>query len=114
MANDLVPEGRKVLGLYLGNRLYYFSADAVVVNQVFTSIAKQAESDRAIAERLTELGYSHLVIRRDLFQQWLDRIDPHTRARVEDFLIHRLDELIIEKGYGLYEIKVPESGQTRG
>jgi 4-amino-4-deoxy-L-arabinose transferase-like glycosyltransferase len=107
MANHVVPDDRKVLGLYLGSRLYYFSVDAVVINQVFTSIAKQAESERAIAERLTELDYSHLVIRRDLFQQWLERIDPDTRARVDRFISNRLEELVIEKGYGLYEIKDP-------
>jgi 4-amino-4-deoxy-L-arabinose transferase-like glycosyltransferase len=114
LANDVVPEGRRVLGLYLGNRRYHFSTDAVVVNTVFNSVAGEADSGRAIAERLTQLGYSHLVVRTDLFRAWLEGSDPETRARVEDFTRYRLKELVIEQGYGLYEIISPEDAATHG
>jgi 4-amino-4-deoxy-L-arabinose transferase-like glycosyltransferase len=114
MANDVVPEGQKVLGLYLGNRRYYFSTDATVVNKVFTSIAAESGSGRAIAERLVRLGYSHLVLRRDLFQRWLDSTDADTRARVMNFVSYRLNELVIEEGYGLYEIVDTEMAGLKG
>ena len=107
-ANEVVAGDRKVLGLFLGHRRYYFSASAIVVNEVFTSIAGEARSGGAIAERLLQLGYSHLVVRTDLFQQWLEGTDPQIRARVVNFTAHRLRELVIEKGYGLYEIVDPE------
>jgi hypothetical protein len=108
LANHVVPAGRKVLGLYLGNRRYYFSADAILVNEVFTSIAERSKSGDAIADRLLDLGYSHLVVHTGLFRQWQALTDARTAARVNTFTGTRLKELLFEGGYGLYEI-VPSS-----
>lgn len=108
LANRVVPPGGKVLGLYLGNRRYYFSTDAVVVNDVFTSIAERSASGDAIADRLLELGYSHLVVHTGLFRQWLTWTDEGTVARVNAFTATRLGELLFEGGFGLYEIQPPE------
>ena len=104
LANRVVAPGNKVLGLYLGNRRYYFSADAIVVNEVFTRIAEHSLSGDAIAERLLELGYSHLVVHTGLFRQWLQSTDAGTAERVNAFTSIRLRELLFESGYGLYEI----------
>jgi len=104
LANHVVPPGRKALGLYLGNRRYYFSVDAILVNQVFTSVAERSKSGDAIADRLLDLGYSHLVVHTGLFRQWLALTDAGTAARVNAFAGTRLNELLLEGGYGLYEI----------
>jgi 4-amino-4-deoxy-L-arabinose transferase-like glycosyltransferase len=104
LANEVVPPGRKVLGLYLGNRRYYFTADAIAVNKVFTSIAEQSTSGDAIAARLLELGYSHIVVHTGLFRQWLTSTDKATAKRVNAFTETRLRELLFEGGFGLYEI----------
>ncbi len=104
LANHIVPPGRKVLGLYLGNRRYYFSADAILVNEVFTSVAERSESGDAIADRLLDLGYSHLVLHAGLFRQWLELADAGTAARVNAFTGTRLKPLLFEGGFGLYEI----------
>jgi len=113
-ANQVVPAGSKVLGLYLGNRRYYFSVDAIVVNAVFTSIAGNSGSGQDIADQLTNLGYSHLVAHNDLLQQWLDTADAETQARVTNFASYWLRPLVLEKGYGLYEIVVPEPTGSTG
>ena len=113
-ANQVVPAGSKVLGLYLGNRRYYFSVDAIVVNAVFTSIAENSGSGQDIAEQLTTLGYSHLVIRNDLFRQWLETAGTETQARVANFTNYRLGQLVLEEGYGLYEIVDPATTATTG
>jgi len=113
-ANRVVPAGSKVLGLYLGNRRYYFSVDAIVVNAVFTSIAENSGSGQDIAEQLTTLGYSHLVIRNDLFRQWLETAGTETQARVANFTNYRLGQLVLEEGYGLYEIVDPATTATTG
>ncbi len=104
LANQIVPPGKKVLGLYLGNRRYYFSSDAIVVNAVFTSVAGRSASGDAIADRLLDLGYSHLVVHTGLFRQWLASTDEQTASRVNVFANERLKELTFEGGYGLYEI----------
>ena len=113
-ANRVVPAGNKVLGLYLGNRRYYFSVDAIVVNAVFTSIAENSGSGKDIAEQLTRFGYSHLVIHGDLFQQWLQTADPATQSRVANFASYRLRQLVFEGGFGLYEIVDPETSGPTG
>lgn len=107
LANQLVPPGKKVLGLYLGDRRYYFDADAIVVNEVFARIAAQSASGDAIADRLLGLGYSHLVIHAGLFRQWLESTDTVTATRVNAFTGTRLKELLDESGFGLYEITPP-------
>jgi 4-amino-4-deoxy-L-arabinose transferase-like glycosyltransferase len=107
LANQLVAPDKKALGLYLGNRRYYFSVDAIVVNEVFTSVAERSESGDGIADRLIELGYSHLVVHTGLFQQWLASTDERTAAQVNAFANTRLKELLFEAGFGLYEIVPP-------
>ena len=107
LANQVVPRGKKVLGLYLGNRRYYFEADAILVTEVFTRIAEQSASGDAIADRLLGLGYSHLVIHAGLFRQWLESADPDTATRVDAFTGTRIRELLFEGGFGLYEITPP-------
>ena len=105
LANQVVLPENKVLGLYLGNRRYYFSVDAVAVNAVFTSVAEQAASGDAIADRLLALGYSHIVVHTGLFRQWLGSADQATAARVNAFTGTRLTELLFDGGFGLYEIR---------
>jgi len=112
LANEVVAPGRKVLGLYLGNRRYYFSADAIAVNEVFTSIAEQSPSGDAIADRLLELGYSHIVVHTGLFRQWQTSTDIATAERVNAFAATRLRELLLEGGFGLYEILPREAAAT--
>lgn len=108
LANHLVPPGSKVLGLYLGHRRYYFSVDAIVVNEVFTSIAQRSRSGDEIAARLRSLGYSHIVVHTGLFRQWLDSTDEGTAERVHAFTGTALRELSFEEGFGLYEIVTPD------
>jgi 4-amino-4-deoxy-L-arabinose transferase-like glycosyltransferase len=112
--NQVVPAGRKVLGLYLGNRRYHFSVDAIVVNAVFTSIAENSGSGQDIADQLTRLGYSHVIVHNDLLQQWLDTADAATQARVTNFARYRLRRLVLEQGYGLYEIIDPGTASPAG
>ena len=107
LANQRVAPGKTVLGLYLGNRRYYFSVDAILVNQVFTSVAERSESADGIADRLLGLGYSHIVVHAGLFRQWLALTDEQTASRVNAFAAERLEELVFEGGYGLYEITPP-------
>lgn len=103
-ANSLVPEGSRVLGLYLGNRRYYFSVNATLSNTMFENLAGNAHSADEIATGLSVRGFTHLVIRTDIFNQWLANADPRTQAQVQAFIGRHLREIVNEEGYGLYEI----------
>jgi hypothetical protein len=78
-----------------------------VVNEVFSSIAEKSASGDRIADRLLELGYSHIVVHRGLLRQWLATTDERTAARVNAFANQRLQKLIVEADFGLYEIRPP-------
>lgn len=107
MANKVVPPGGKVLGIYLGNRRYYFTVDAVLQNSIFFRIAEESESSEAIADRLTGLGYTHLLLRYDLFNQWLNKADQTTQTHVTVFFSDATRKLKAKEGYGLHEILSP-------
>ncbi len=78
-----------------------------MVNEVFNNIAEKSATGDRIADRLLELGYSHIVVHGGLFRQWLATTDEHTAARVNAFANQRLRELIVEADFGLYEIRPP-------
>ena len=106
-ANEAVPEGGKLLVLYLGSRGYYFAVDAFPVNAVFTYLAETATSGQGIGDRLRELGYTHVMVHDHLFVNWVDSSDDATQARVAEFVSQRLVPVAIENGFSLYRITPP-------
>ncbi len=113
-ANATVPADGKVLGLFIGKRRYFFDVDAIVLNEVFTSIAENAASAADIAGRLRALGYTHIVANNHLFGEWMTRTDEATRRRVGDFAAQHVNELRAVGTYGFYEIvkqKVTDNGE---
>lgn len=104
LANELVPDDGRALGLYLGSRRYYFSVDATLDNELFTRTARAATSGSDIAARLAGDRYTHLVIRADFFSRWVETLDDETRAKVAAFVQNHLRQLELQEGYGLFEI----------
>ena len=78
--------------------------DAIVLNEVFTTIAESTASPADIAGRLRALGYTHIVTNNHLFGEWMNRTDEATRQRVGDFAAQHVNELRAVGIYGLYEI----------
>ena len=67
----------------------------------------QSVSGGGIADRLAELGYSHIVVHSGLFRQWLASTDEQTASRVNAFVSEYLQQRLVEGGFGLYEIVPP-------
>jgi 4-amino-4-deoxy-L-arabinose transferase-like glycosyltransferase len=106
-ANRAVPDGGKLLVLYMGNRGYYFSVDAFPVNAVFTYLAETAASGQALGNRLRELGYTHVMVHDHLFVNRVESADEATQARVAEFVGRRLVPVAMENGFSLYRITPP-------
>ncbi len=106
-ANQAVPDGGKLLVLYMGNRGYYFSVDAFPVNAVFTYLAENSASGQALGDRLRELGYTHVMVHDHLFVNWVESEDAATQARVAEFVNGRLVPVAMENGFSLYRISPP-------
>lgn len=104
MANEVVPAGGRVLGLYLGGRRYYFSVDATLDNDLFIDTVLAAGSGGDIAARLARERFTHLVAQSDFFSRWFDALDDENRAKVAGFVQNHLRQLELQEGFGLYEI----------
>lgn len=112
MANEVVPAGGRVLGLYLGGRRYYFSVDATLDNELFIKMALEAASGGDIAARLARQNFTHLVVQSDFFFRWFESLNEGSRANVADFVQNHLRQLELQEGFGLYEIvAVPDDAR---
>lgn len=113
MANQVVPDGGRVLGLYLGGRRYYFSVDAALDNELFIDTALDAGSGGDIAARLVRERFTHLVVQSDFFGRWFESLNEENRANVADFVQNHLRQLELQEGFGLYEIvAVPDDARS--
>ena len=112
-ANEVVPADKRVLGLHLGDRRYYFSVDVTLDNQLFREIVAAAASGAEIAAQLASVRYSHLVIQSSFFNHWFESLDDENRAKVAGFVQNHLRQLELREGYGLYEIIAPRTFRGR-
>lgn len=71
-ANQTLPESAKILALFIGNRGYYFDRELFFGQGWFKRQIKHANSPNAIKTSLKKNGITHLVLRNDLFSNWLD------------------------------------------
>lgn len=104
LANEIVPQDGKVLGLYLGNRRYYFSVDAVLLNNLYTRISEESSSAQILSSKLKELGFTHILLHEDLFSRWLSGTQNGTKRTVRQFFSRLTTKISAREGYVLYEI----------
>jgi hypothetical protein len=107
--NKSTPEHAKVRLLFLGRRGYYLNRayeDSADMGMTFINrLAEASKSRESFRKQLHSSGFTHLLIRTDLFQKYLG--DNHTEA--QSALIGRMNEdmdiLYNKKGYAVYKIK---------
>jgi len=73
-ANQNLPETAKILALFIGNRGYYFDRELFFGQGWFKKQIKHANSPNAIKTSLKKNGITHLLLRNDLFSNWLDTV----------------------------------------
>jgi 4-amino-4-deoxy-L-arabinose transferase-like glycosyltransferase len=66
--NAHLPQEARVLGVFLGDRRYYCDRE-LICDGTFESGALMADSADALARMLRAKGFSHIMIRTDLFEQ---------------------------------------------
>ncbi len=106
IANESVLPGKKVLGLYLGNRHYYFTVDVVLLNTLFVKIVENSDSNINIANSLHNLGFSHILVNRILFNNWLHETNKKSQILVTNFFSQNTQHIFTDNAYGLYEIRI--------
>ncbi len=108
-ANENLREDAVIISLFLANRSYYSERKILFNHGVFFDILKKASSPELICRHTADAGISHLIIRYDLFEKWVNTNYNQTNRRVlSEFMMNYLNLLFSYNGFGLFEIKTCE------
>jgi 4-amino-4-deoxy-L-arabinose transferase-like glycosyltransferase len=104
--NQHLPDNVKILGLFLGNRRYYSDKDLILGLNEFKKNINRAESEKKILKELREKGFTHLIIRFDLFNQWTRKqFDDSKKRMLKIFFDSHVRHILSQDGYGLFELR---------
>jgi hypothetical protein len=104
--NRHLPDNVKILGLFLGNRRYYSDRDLIFGVNEFKKNINRAESEKKFSKELREKGFTHLIIRFDLFNQWASKqFDDSKKQMLKIFFDKHVRPILSQDGYGLFELR---------
>jgi hypothetical protein len=102
--NNHLPPDARVLGVFLGNRRYYCDRDLIFDGTLEAGI-QSAASAEALAKMLLEKGFTHVIIRYDLFDKFiLSRLSADRLNLFQAFINHHTKNLFSEDGHILFEL----------
>jgi hypothetical protein len=112
-ANQHLPKDARILAFYLGNRTYYSDRNMDCRYPLFFDSVKRAQSADEIYQELRRRGFSNLIIRVDMFRDYVDgSLGQAARARLSEFFGRHVRELRVENGYAL--LALVEATQPAG
>ncbi len=103
-ANQNLPDNAKILRFFLGNRIYFSERETVSGMSLFYSAVQRSDTADILLLSLKEQGLTHMIIRRDLFQNWLNNNFNDTKKRIIGEFFNHSRLLFYKNGYGLFEI----------
>lgn len=104
--NRHLPDNVKILGLFLGNRRYYSERDLIFDVSEFKKIVNSADSEKNFLKKLREKGFTYLIIRFDLFNQWTNKqFDDRKKEMLKIFFAEHVKHILSQDGYGLFELR---------
>jgi hypothetical protein len=104
--NRHLPENVKILSLFLGNRRYYSERDLIFGVSEFKKNVNRADSAKKFLKELREQGFTYLIIRFDLFNQWTNKqFDDRKKEMLKVFFARHVKRILSQDGYGLFELR---------
>lgn len=104
--NRHLPDNVKILGLFLGNRRYYSERDLIFGVSEFKKNVNRADSAKKFLKELREQGFTYLIIRFDLFNQWTNKqFDDRKKEMLKLFFARHVQHILSQDGYGLFELR---------
>ncbi|GAB6192339.1 hypothetical protein JCM39068_20880 [Desulfocastanea catecholica] len=111
-ANTTLPETAKILCIFMGRRGYYIQPNHIFEDNIRSQwllawLGEPGMSETEIAKRFKEHGITHIMLRTDLFLQWLqqnltlDRQNLTAKLAKDNFI-----PLFSNLNYSLYKIKI--------
>jgi 4-amino-4-deoxy-L-arabinose transferase-like glycosyltransferase len=104
-ANQNLPHTAKILGIFLGNRGYYFDRDVLFDMKLPIPAIDTAGSGQTVEALLRRRGITHLLIRYDLFDNWLGTLTETDRETLARFFQTRTRLLFSFGGHGLFALE---------
>lgn len=102
--NHRLPPDARVLGVFLGNRRYYCDRDLIFDGSLEAGV-QSAASAEALATMLREKGFTHVIIRYDLFDKFiLSRLSADRLSLFQAFIKDHTKSLFSEDGHILFEL----------
>jgi hypothetical protein len=107
-ANQMRANDVMILGVYLGNRGYYSDHQIRFSNDLIPRLIREGNSPTQVRRKLLEEGFSHIILRVDLFNQWeMPALSPEQRQRVDVFFYQEAEELFRHTSIVLLSLKRP-------
>jgi len=104
-ANQNLSEDAKILALFIGNRGYYFDRELFFGQGWFKRQIKHANSPNAIKTSLKKNRITHMLLRNDLFSNWINRSFNQREKKIFiSFLSGHTILLHAHAEYSLFEI----------
>jgi len=104
--NTRLPKDARVLAIFMGGRRYYFERDVVFNEGLLISAIKKAETPDGVYTLLTDSGISDILIRMDLFANWLGRsLSRNEVERFEAFWSAHANRVAARDIYTLYRLR---------
>ena len=74
-------------------------------DNVFKDIVKTADSSEVIASKIQKMGFTHMLVRYDLFNRWSNvQFNDKEKEMLIKFFDINLTLLFSKSGYGLFKI----------
>jgi hypothetical protein len=104
-ANDQLDADARILGIFLGKRMYYLDRDVVFDVEILKKSVEDAGSWETILQHFLGQGFSHLLIRHDIFKKWSQHtFNRRSLSILTEFFHNGTRRLITAGGYGLYAL----------
>lgn len=109
--NEQLAREDVVLGLFLGQRRYYFDREVILKDGLLKKYLHGDPAPEVIASRLHQTGISHLMVRWDLFLSWMQReLNPEERRLLEVFWKYKIHKVAESGGFYLFAVMNPQTG----
>ena len=106
-ANKEVPDNGIILGVFLGDRSYYSNRQIVFNYKKFLfDTFQQNFSAEDVTANLSNAGITHLIVRYDLFDQWIDNnFDDNQKGNLARLFTMHMDLVFSKGGHGVFQLR---------
>jgi len=103
-ANKNLKENSRIMGIFVGQRGYYSNHDIFFNFHLLDDSVKSSKSSDNIAINLNRKGITHLLIKHDIFGNWVKHhFNEKEKSMLNDFFNKNLKMVFSKNGYHLYQ-----------